>query len=403
MEWILKYEKFRKFRENDDYPQVICIGDDKAVDIVREAIRQVVRIHRPYGIKHFHIGADEAFEYGTCAASKKKEEELGSLDEVAVHHMTKIASYIKEVTKGATVLAWHDMLFNLVSSDVKKRNLLALVEPVVWDYSEQLLAADNFLLSSMADNFGKVWASSAFKGADFPSAKFLRYQHYQKNNIEWILRQRLLRMEQEGINIEGIIITGWSRYDHMAGLCEIWPVAEPSMVLNTQIALIGAHKALEGLSKEEISAKAERRVFKALECTPSYAFDMSDCKFPGGEVSKQFQTRFKSQSESFEYLLEKDHNIMGWLSPYNIRHNISQNWYLKKIRDSLSSFDDIPNTAQLIETEMRKLFYVNTVEEFLFDNVDPLVNKFVYYSQTVENLLKMRTQERRNFKIRRRM
>ncbi|KAL6743841.1 hypothetical protein Aduo_016835 [Ancylostoma duodenale] len=189
----------------------------------------------------------------------------------------------------------------------------------------------------------------------------------------------------------------------MAGLCEIWPVAEPSMVLNTQIALIGAHKALEGLSKEEISAKAERRVFKALECTPSYAFDMSDCKFPGGEVSKQFQTRFKSQSESFEYLLEKDHNIMGWLSPYNIRHNISQNWYLKKIRDSLSSFDDIPNTAQLIETEMRKLFYVNTVEEFLFDNVDPLVNKFVYYSQTVENLLKMRTQERRNFKIRRRM
>ncbi|KIH47362.1 hypothetical protein ANCDUO_22581, partial [Ancylostoma duodenale] len=199
MEWILKYEKFRKFRENDDYPQVICIGDDKAVDIVREAIRQVVRIHRPYGIKHFHIGADEAFEYGTCAASKKKEEELGSSDEVAVHHMTKIASYVKEVTKGATVLVWHDMLRNFASSDVKMRNLRALVEPVVWDYSEQLLAADkqwltwkclDFLLSSMADNFGKVWASSAFKGADFPSAKFLRYQHYQKNNIEWILRQR---------------------------------------------------------------------------------------------------------------------------------------------------------------------------------------------------------------------
>ncbi|RCN29657.1 glycosyl hydrolase family 20, catalytic domain protein, partial [Ancylostoma caninum] len=402
MEWILKYEKFRKFRENDEYPQVICIGDDKAVDIVREAIRQVVRIHRPYGIRHFHIGADEAFEYGTCAASKKKEEELGSLDEVAIHHMAKIASYVKKVTKGATILAWHDMLKNFASSDMEKMNLISLVEPVVWDYSEQLQTADSFLLSSMADNFGKVWASSAFKGADFPSAKFLRYKHYQKNNIEWIIRQRLLRKGPKETNIEGVIITGWSRYDHMAGLCEIWPVAEPSMFLNTQIALIGAHKTLEGLSKEEISAKAELRVFKAMECSPNYAFVTSDCKFPGGGVSELFQTRLKRQSESFEYLLENNHNIMGWLSPYNIRHNISQNWYLEKIRESLISFDDIPNTAQLIETEMLKLFYANTVEEFLFDNVDPLVNKFVYYSQGVEKLLKMRTQERRNFKIRRR-
>ncbi|KAK6011832.1 hypothetical protein OSTOST_23070, partial [Ostertagia ostertagi] len=32
------------------------------------------------------------------------------------------------------------------------------------------------------------------------------------------------------------------RYDHMASLCEIMPTGTPSMVLNTQIALIGANK-----------------------------------------------------------------------------------------------------------------------------------------------------------------
>ncbi|KHJ92176.1 hypothetical protein OESDEN_07944 [Oesophagostomum dentatum] len=62
LEWILKYEKFRRFRENDKYPQVICIGDQEAVKFVKEAVRQVAVVHKPFGLKYFHIGADEAFE-----------------------------------------------------------------------------------------------------------------------------------------------------------------------------------------------------------------------------------------------------------------------------------------------------------------------------------------------------
>ncbi|EYB98898.1 hypothetical protein Y032_0127g1406 [Ancylostoma ceylanicum] len=320
---------------------------------------------------------------------------------VALHHIANIARYVKKITKGATVLAWHDMLKNFIDSDLKKVGLNSLVEPVVWDYSEQLLAADTYLLSTMATNFGKVWASSAFKGADFPTAKFLIYEHYRTNNIEWILRQRVLRESATSIDVEGIIITGWSRYDHMAGLCEIWPVGEPSMILNTQIALIGAHKALEHLNKGRISEEAEQRVFKIMKCTPNHAFVTSHCGFPGGKIMEQFQTTFRRASESFEHFLKNNHNIKGWLSPYNIRHTISQNWYLNKIRDSLRYYDELNSTAQLIETEMRKLFYANTVEEFLFQNVDPVVNKFAHYSRSVEKLSNMRTQKRRNFEIQR--
>nr|CDJ84051.1 Glycoside hydrolase domain containing protein [Haemonchus contortus] len=62
MEWILKYEEFRFLRDDDSYPQVICLGNKKAMNLIKEAIKQVVDMHLPYGIQHFHIGADEAFK-----------------------------------------------------------------------------------------------------------------------------------------------------------------------------------------------------------------------------------------------------------------------------------------------------------------------------------------------------
>ncbi|VDP57330.1 unnamed protein product [Heligmosomoides polygyrus] len=62
MEWILKYEEFRKYRESDSFPQVICLGNPEAVALAEEAVKQVASIHREYDLKRFHIGADEAFQ-----------------------------------------------------------------------------------------------------------------------------------------------------------------------------------------------------------------------------------------------------------------------------------------------------------------------------------------------------
>ncbi|VDM80578.1 unnamed protein product, partial [Strongylus vulgaris] len=208
MEWILKYERFRKFRETDEYPQikkfvqpeintVICIGDKNAVNIVKEAIRQVVLVHRSYGIKYFHIGTDEAFEYGTCKASIEQAALLGSRENLAIKHLATVAAYTKKITRGAKILAWHDMLKNFNLYDVKNAGLGSLVQPVIWDYSETLATVDgryyihaaslsyfslrsfkDFLIDNLARTFGTIWTSSAFKGADFPTAKYNRITHY---------------------------------------------------------------------------------------------------------------------------------------------------------------------------------------------------------------------------------
>ncbi|CAJ0589281.1 unnamed protein product [Cylicocyclus nassatus] len=400
MEWMLKYEEFRRFRENDEYPQVICIGDQNAVNLVKEAIRQVATVHNKFGLKYFHIGADEAFEYGTCKATAALQKSMRSLDRVAIKHMATIAAYAKEITKGATILAWHDMLKNFEQREVVKMGLDTLVQPVIWDYTETLATVDPLQYEAIVNTYGKIWMSSAFKGADSPTSKYNRLKHYMENNVAWILEERKYRRIYPSRHTQGIIITGWSRYDHMAGLCETWPVSEPSMVTNVQIALIGAQSAYEELDRADILQKANANARQIMDC--SLHDGLERCKFPGQQLYKAFQVYYKERLDWIKNDLADNYQIKGWLSPYNMRHNMTQNWYLRLIESTVTSYlQELNIITRDLKAEMNKLFSNNTVEEFFFANVDPDLEKLHRYRDEIKRLRNFRVYGRRSFPIRR--
>ncbi|EYB98903.1 hypothetical protein Y032_0127g1409 [Ancylostoma ceylanicum] len=396
LEWFLKLEQFRKYRENDAYPQVLCLGDTEAVSIVKDALKQVIDVHKEFGIKYFHIGADEAFEFGVCKKSREwidARGPAGNKELLALSHLKNIAEYVKRLTGSSAVLAWHDMLKDFDSRIISELGLGKIIEPVIWDYSENIVTMPDSAFSVISTNFPVVWASSAYKGANFPSAKYIDIRHYETNNRAWI--ETKTEQERKFNKFHGIIITGWQRYDHMAAICEILPMGTPSMVLNVQIALMGK-KGDQRLSRD--------RAARVLGCGQFHVGGLdlisNKCNFTGFTVYSMFQGNARETMEYVESELEKNHHIMGWLSPYSMRHNFTQNWYLNQIQFFISNLQaQMVPIEHALRRELSVLFFQNTVDEFLYLTISPIVDRLKNYMNEIKRLSQLRIYPKRHFKI----
>ncbi|KAF1751223.1 hypothetical protein GCK72_017777 [Caenorhabditis remanei] len=390
LEWILKYEEMRKYRENDAYPQVLCLGNEEGVEFVKEMIRQVAKKHAKYGIPFFHIGADEAFEFGVCRESLdwiNKNGKSGGKQLLALAHLKAIAEFAKQEAGDSTqILAWHDMLKDFDSRLIKNLELGQIIQPVVWDYSENIITLNDYIFSTLAENFPTMWASSAYKGANYPSASTSEVRHYETNNRNWIkTKQAQERKFKSGF--QGIIITGWQRYDHLAGLCETLPIGTASMMLQMQIALNAPGSDLE---------TTRRQAGKLLGCQ---TFNVDGVKTVSNQCTyKGFQTYVIYQSEvpnlfsRIDGELGKNHHLMGWANRYNRKYNISQNWYHKEM---------LPFVQSLVaQASMKDLFFENTIDEFIYENLGEMSEKLHGSLDEIQRLDKLRAWPKRHFPIR---
>uniref|UniRef100_A0AAF5PT78 beta-N-acetylhexosaminidase n=2 Tax=Wuchereria bancrofti TaxID=6293 RepID=A0AAF5PT78_WUCBA len=396
LEWILKVEKFRQYRQNDMFPQVICLADDDGVSVVLEAIRQVVQLHQSFGITYFHIGADEAFQFGECLKDRRwlKENKNKEKDHLAAMHLAKIANYIKTLIPNVRVLAWYDMIKLFESSLIELYHLDKLLEVVVWDYSETLQQQNEFTWNSLAAKFPIVWGSSAYKGANGPLSAFLDLKHYFRNNKSWITHRKaygtLFR------TFRGLIITGWQRYDHFAVLCELLPVALPSVVLNLLVAKAGDKFSTQSIIKAATAA---------LNCTSrislEYMHSFDSCNFPGVElfsVIHSLRNHIKViKSEVFE-----SHQVKGWLNRFNIHHGYTQLWYLLQMKSIIEMhISDMLNLTKMVQSLMQPIFRKNTIDEWLYEYTDPIIEQLRELLQHISELKMQRTFAVRNFDIKR--
>lgn len=353
LEWILKLERFAHLREDERFPQVICFPEPEAWNLITDMIDQVAEVHKRYGMPFFHMGADEAFQIGICNASLAEMGRQGSRDRLMLWHISRVAKYIKD-KYSTTVLAWHDMFGHAIEFDLAAYHMADVLEPVVWSYAEDL---DLYLPKTTwlsLKPFHRVWGSSAWKGADGPARFNSNPVHYIRNHEAWV--EQMSRNYNEFDSLQGLILAGWSRYDHLAILCELAPVAFPTLAMSMETILEG--RPLNG------NYPVSRDI---LQCTPSTTMGITyGCQFPGHKVYELINEFWQRRKQLQQYK-EDDFELNGWLSRVADTYMSSSQWYIDKIQPLLEYHaKPILRLEKDLRHELSRIYYQETVDEFMF-------------------------------------
>ena len=146
--------------------------------------------------------------------------------------MEEVTSIVKKLSPFTKVLLWGDMLHELESPFVHNITNY-IVEPVEWQYGVKPKFSNTYFYN-VHKNYKNMWVASAFKGADGKKATIPNIKNRFLNHLSWMkfLLDYKFGGESKPYTFEGIILTGWSRYTHMAPQCELLPLSVPSLVLN---------------------------------------------------------------------------------------------------------------------------------------------------------------------------
>ncbi|XP_029422599.1 hexosaminidase D isoform X2 [Nannospalax galili] len=236
MEFVLKHAAFAHLREVALFPNTLNPHEAESLAVVKAMIDQILELHR--GAQWLHMGCDEVYFLGEGETSKQwLQQEQNSQAKLCLSHIRAVASHVLAQHPGTTPLVWDDMLRDIPQDQLKASGVPQMVEPVLWDYGADLDVYCKVLLMEKYQECGfqRLWAASAFKGATGASQALTPVEHHIRNHMQW------LQVADSGpVDIlQGIILTGWQRYDHFSVLCELLPVGIPSLAACLQLLVHG--------------------------------------------------------------------------------------------------------------------------------------------------------------------
>lgn len=111
---------------------------------------------------------------------------------------------------------------------------------------------------------------------------------------------------------------------------------------------------------------------------------------------QQFHFAQLSSQEFFS----TNHEVNGWLSAYNRRHNFSSSWRLKDILPLVEPhYENLNSISEKLRIEMLKIFHQPTVDEYLSHYVEPDVVKLRNMIEDGKRIMEMKFFPAREFKI----
>ncbi|XP_034360769.1 hexosaminidase D isoform X3 [Arvicanthis niloticus] len=337
MEFVLKHAAFAHLREVALFPNTLNPHEAESLALVQAMIDQILELHRD--VRWLHIGCDEVYYLGEGETSKQwLQQEQNSHSKLCLSHMQAVASHVLTQHPGVTPLVWDDMLRDIPPEQLKASGVPQLVEPVLWDYGADLdVHGKIFLIGKYQEcGFQRLWAASAFKGATGASQALPPVEHHIRNHELW------LQVAGSGPvdALQGIILTGWQRYDHFSVLCELLPVGIPSLAACLQSLVHGGFA-------EDVRLRVERFLgVSSLEITDTVS--------------------------SVDTLLERNRYVTGWFSPYHRRRKLVHPVMIQHIQpEALSLLSRWNQLVQQLEAALQLAFYPDAIEEWMEENVLP--------------------------------
>ncbi|EZA46621.1 hexosaminidase D [Ooceraea biroi] len=390
MEFVLKLDKYKDFREVPRYPQVLCPTYNKTLPLIYEMINQIVSVHP--ASKYLHIGADEVYQIGECSRclDVMTKKQWGKR-QLFLDHVSSVVKYIKDKYPELTVLMWDDEFRDISSQEIIDRGLHLTIEPVVWKYTtDPGTTLTDQLWESYAAVWKQIWVATAFKGATSPDRYYTDISYHVENHQRWL---EIIQRYSSQITFKGVMLTGWQRYDHFSVLCELLPVGLPSLAINLAV--------LQASDLNSFPMELPAHISEALQCDgiislsiPEPQYGWTKCSFHGVSVYAAILRLYSLTQEVMK--MEQDNTYKGWLKPYNIKYSFASPSYVER---AVTDLDRHKMEIMYIEKEMRTAMediYDNyTIEEWLETYIAPLNDKLNQLWETKEKLLEKNTWSRR--------
>lgn len=360
LEFALKHKEYAKLRETEQITNSVCPLKEQSRVFVKDMIKQVLNLHPD--ANWIHLGGDEVWNLKTC--SKCKESSM-SPEDLYQHHMIPLLTFVKELKHNqVTPIIWDDMMRKW---DVKSLQSIAkFVEPMIWAYVPDLENYYKFpdgMWKRYFESFPKIWIASSFKGADKPVSNYPPIDHHVKNHLSWL---KIIASFPKGLQVVGIAMTGWSRFDHYASLCELLPASIPSLLFCIATLRKGSfNKEIQNVVSEQLGFTTPLPI----SVTNFKVLHIQQGSFPGSDVF-ELVSKFEKAQGWFNSGKVRE---IGWAGDYHVRHNRISIYQLETVIKSANV--SIEMLAKL-ETEAKKIlpkyFCQQIVQEWVEDKIKRL-------------------------------
>jgi hexosaminidase len=368
-EFVLKHDKFRHLRELDNCPMALCSLHVDALPLISRMIDQVIRAHPD--ISWFHIGADEVFHVGLCEKCEQymKQKDVLPVD-LFLSHVRRVVDYLQLNHPSVRIIMWDDMFRGIDLITLQDCGIGSMVDVMVWFYQTTFTLPPD-IWSRYGQVFRGLWVASAFKGATGPCAVLTDIGYHVENHKEWLnVVSTTVRPLTD--KFHGFALTGWQRYDHYSVLCELLPVALPSLAICLLTFTTGAFtRQVHEMASKDLNF-AELIPVNPFKCVENEI--AVQCQFPGHEVYRDVHTLLRLKAE-YKFFMKND-RMKGWMTTWHVMNNFTNPVHLSHFLPHGQRL--LQSLIQLkidLDSALSTLFTRDTVDEWLTVNVDVMLNK----------------------------